>query len=169
MQSTAVQAVFARVSGAVVGFALLAALTAGSTTGCSENRRDDGRPLTVVHAPAGDVTFRVDLARTSAERQRGLMWRTEMAADEGMLFVFPAPRRQSFWMKNTPLPLDIVFIRADGPGQGVVDSIGRDTTPYSEAAVPSSGPVEYVLEVNAGVTARRGIEPGARVTLPKLR
>ncbi len=145
---------------------LVTMLVAGA--GCRAAEDADGTPRAVLHGAKGDVAFRVELALTPADRSRGLMWRAEMADDEGMLFVFPAARRQSFWMKNTPRSLDIVFIRADGPGRGIVDSIGRDTVPYSKAPVPSDGPVGYVLEVNAGLTERHGIEAGARVTLPKI-
>ncbi len=81
-----------------------------------------------------------------------------------MLFVFGSDGPRSFWMKNTPLPLDIIFINA---AKRVV-SIAANTTPYSLESLPSAGPAKYVLEVNGGFCARHGIAAGASVTLPPL-
>jgi uncharacterized membrane protein (UPF0127 family) len=79
-----------------------------------------------------------------------------------MLFVFGHERERSFWMKNTPLPLDIIYIDDEGK---VVSVAGR-TTPYSTAAIPSHGPAKYVLEVNAGFAEQHGVRPGSRIELP---
>jgi hypothetical protein len=81
-----------------------------------------------------------------------------------MLFVFDGDAPRSFWMKNTPLPLDILFISS----QSRVVSIAEDTIPYSLASIASGGPAQYVLEVNSGFTRRHGIEAGSTVTLPPL-
>ena len=90
------------------------------------------------------------------------MWRDRLDSDAGMLFVFGDETVRTFWMKNTPLPLDIIFIDAGGR----VVNVAQATTPYSESPIRSAGPARYVLEVNAGFARRHGIGPGSRVTLP---
>ena len=90
------------------------------------------------------------------------MWRQHLDADAGMLFVFPESSELSFWMKNTPLPLDIIFIGTDGR----VVSIAPDTKPYSETSLPSAAPARYVLEVNAGFAREHGVRTGTRIDLP---
>ncbi len=115
-------------------------------------------PLTIDTA-SGRHAFRVELAATPEAQARGLMFRTEMAADRGMLFDFGIAREATFWMKNTYISLDIIFIRGDG----VVHRIAAATTPLSERAVPSRGPVRAVLELNAGTAERIGVKPGDRV------
>ena len=115
-------------------------------------------PLTVTYG--GKVRhFRVEVARTHAEQAKGLMFRTAMGPDEGMLFPFDPPRPASFWMKNTVIPLDIVFIGPDG----LVSNIAADATPYSLDSIPSAGAAAAVLEINGGRAAELGIVPGARV------
>jgi uncharacterized protein len=103
--------------------------------------------------------FRVEVARTPAEQAQGLMFRTAMGADEGMLFPSETPQFRSFWMKNTVIPLDVIFIGADG----LISNIAAMTTPYSLDPIPSDGPVVAVLELNGGRAAELGIMPGARV------
>jgi uncharacterized membrane protein (UPF0127 family) len=111
----------------------------------------------------GRHEFTVELALTTAQHQQGLMFRREMATDSGMLFDFgPRPRRASMWMKNTYIPLDMLFIKADGQ----IESIAERTTPHSLEAISSRGLVRYVLEVNGGTAARLGISSGDRVELP---
>ena len=107
----------------------------------------------------GGARIEAEYARSPAERERGLMERTEMAADHGMLFRFDDFRRHCLWMKNTPLPLDMIFIDADG----VIARIAEDTTPFSETIIPSVAPVRYVLELNGGTAAQRGIAAGDKV------
>jgi uncharacterized membrane protein (UPF0127 family) len=104
----------------------------------------------VVTTDSGVHRFQVEIADDPAERARGLMFRREMADDAGMLFDFKVEERASFWMKNTYIPLDMLFIRADG----TIDSIAERTTPLSEKSVPSKGPVRYVLEINGGLSER---------------
>ena len=104
----------------------------------------------------GTVSFSVELALTPEDRASGLMFRRSMAADHGMLFRFERSRPVMMWMKNTPLPLDMLFI----DDAGVVIRIAENTTPYSETIVASVGPVRYVLELNAGTAARKGIAAG---------
>lgn len=93
------------------------------------------------------------------------MFRKDLPATQGMLFVFPREEPLSFWMKNTPLPLDIVFISA---ARTVVNIIAN-TTPFSENPLPSGTPAQFVLEVHAGFCQRHGITAGARVDLPGVR
>jgi len=113
---------------------------------------------------AGRHEFNVELALTPEQRGRGLMYRREMARDDGMLFDFGARYgRASMWMKNTYIPLDMLFIKSDGE----IESIAERTTPHSLEAVSSRGPVRYVLELNGGTAARLNIRPGDRVELPK--
>ena len=106
--------------------------------------------------------FTIELAATPDERARGLMYRRSMPADHGMLFDFQSPQPVGFWMKNTPLPLDMLFIDA----AGAIVQIAADTTPYSEAPIISQEPIRAVLELNAGTSARLGITPGAKVHHP---
>lgn len=103
--------------------------------------------------------FRVEVARTSADQARGLMFRTELGANDGMIFPFPSPRPASFWMKNTVISLDIIFIREDG----TIESIADRTEPYSLEPVMSGEPVAAVLEIPAGRSEELGIKPGDRV------
>ncbi|HEX2582346.1 MAG TPA: DUF192 domain-containing protein [Dongiaceae bacterium] len=113
-----------------------------------------------VSGASGRHTFQAELARTFQEREEGLMFRRNLAPDAGMLFLFPAEQSVAFWMKNTYLPLDLLFIGADGQ----VRQIAKNAHPLDETPIPSLGPVQYVFEVNAGTTDRLGIQPGDRVT-----
>jgi uncharacterized protein len=103
--------------------------------------------------------FQVEVARTSAEQAQGLMERTTLAPDHGMLFPFPAPKFAAFWMRNTLIPLDMIFIRADGS----IDRIAENTIPQSETPVASGGEVAAVLELSGGTAQRLGIDESATV------
>jgi len=103
--------------------------------------------------------FIVELARKPEERSVGLMFRTEMAADRGMLFDYEREQPVSMWMKNTFISLDMLFIRADGR----IANIAEWTTPRSLDEVASKGPVKAVLELNGGTAARLGLKAGDRV------
>jgi uncharacterized membrane protein (UPF0127 family) len=105
-------------------------------------------------------TFRVEMARTDAEQQKGLMFRTQMGKDEGMLFPSPYAEARSFWMKNTVIPLDIVFIGADHR----ISNIAANAVPYSEDPINSQGAAIAVLELNGGRAAELGFTPGALVS-----
>ncbi len=120
-------------------------------------------PLSVVTA-TGTHDFEVEIADTNEERARGLMFRTEMAPDHGMLFDFGRMQETYFWMKNTPLPLDMVFIREDG----TVANIAQYTTPFSEAPVPSRGPVRFVLELVGGTAHAIGLKAGDRIVHERI-
>jgi uncharacterized membrane protein (UPF0127 family) len=115
-------------------------------------------PLALVTGK-GTFPFVVEIARSGAEQAQGLMGRPPLASDRGMIFPMRPARPASFWMKDTPSPLDIVFI---APG-GVVGRIAAMTTPYSLDSIDSGGPVEAVLEIAGGRAAEIGLEPGDRV------
>lgn len=115
--------------------------------------------LTVETASGGRFRFDVELAFTPAQQAQGLMFRDKMAPDAGMLFVYDRPQPAAFWMKNTLIPLDMLFIAEDGR---IVNIHGR-AVPHSEEAIRSAGPVKAILEINGGMSARLGIRPGDRV------
>ena len=120
--------------------------------------RDRG-PVAVIRGPGAAVEVSLEVAATPAERERGLMYRTSLAEGRGMLFVFDADGNQSFWMKNTLIPLDLLFIARDG----TVVGIHANATPQSTANIAVGMPSRYVLEVPGGWAARHGISAGARV------
>lgn len=103
--------------------------------------------------------FTVEIARTSMEQAKGMMFRTELADNAGMIFPFPEPKVASFWMKNTVIPLDIIFIRANG----TIESIAENAIPYSTAPVEAGEPVVSVLELRGGLTSELGISAGDKV------
>lgn len=120
--------------------------------------------VTIATAGGARHVFKVEVARTVEAQRRGLMFRTDIPADGGMLFApYPpeggGPRAASFWMKDTPSPLDILFIRADG----TIATIAENTTPFSQDPIPSGEPVAAVLEINGGRAAELGIAPGDMV------
>ncbi|RYB02066.1 DUF192 domain-containing protein [Lichenibacterium ramalinae] len=119
----------------------------------------------VIATSSGAHHFAVDVMRTRDELERGLMFRRQLDADRGMLFDFGTSQPVSMWMKNTYLPLDMVFIAADGR----VVSVKRNAEPLSETIIPSGGDVLGVLEVNAGTAARIGVKPGDRVSDPMFK
>lgn len=111
------------------------------------------------------VSFSVELAVDDSQRMRGLMHRKTMPADHGMLFDFGEQRLVTMWMKNTVLPLDMLFIDEDGVTRHVRDN----AVPYSEDLISSGGEVRYVLELNAGTVRRLGIGVGSRAELADLK
>ena len=119
-------------------------------------------PITRIHGAAGVVDVAVEVVSTPEAVARGLMYRTELADGHGMLFVFAEEKDHRFWMKNTLIPLDIIFIGGDG----VIVGIHRDATPLSTASVGVGRPSRWVLEVPGGWTSRRGVATGQRVELP---
>lgn len=116
-------------------------------------------PAVVIHTRGGPVTVGVEVARTDAQRMRGLMYRRDMPEDRGMIFMFREPSHQVFWMHNTLLPLDMIFIRPDRTILGVV----RNATPETDDQRQVPGDSQYVLEVNGGWCARHGVADGDRV------
>ena len=115
-----------------------------------------------VETARGRFAFTVEVADTGARQTQGLQGRRSLAPDAGMLFDFQTPRIVSMWMKDTYLPLDMIFIAADG----VVLNIAEKTVPHSLIPIASAGEALAVLEVNAGVAARLAIRPGDRVYHP---
>lgn len=118
----------------------------------------------VVTTQAGKRVFQVEIADDDAERARGLMFRRTMPNEQGMLFDFKKEEPASFWMENTYIPLDMLFIKADGR----IESIAERTTPLSRRGVPSKGPVRYVLEINGGLSDEFGIRPGDQISGPAV-
>lgn len=115
-------------------------------------------PLSIVTA-SGEHQFMVEIANDDAERARGLMYRPPLEDDRGMLFQFPTASEQSFWMKNTPSSLDIIYIDP----QGRIVSIASHATPNSETPLPSNGAANGVLELRAGRAEEIGARPGDQV------
>jgi uncharacterized protein len=143
--------------GLLASLALLGALAASAV---AEAVREE----LVVTSVNGEHRFAVEIADDAQERARGLMFRRSMPEREGMLFDFGAEQPASFWMENTYIPLDMLFIKENG----TVESIAERTTPLSRAGVASKGPVRYVLEINGGLSERLGIKPGDKVSGPAL-
>jgi uncharacterized membrane protein (UPF0127 family) len=143
---------------APLALALVLSFATGSVRAESEAqwlRRDR---LTITTAQR-KVNFSVEVAKTADQQERGLMYRDSLAADAGMIFPFSPPRPAAFWMKNTRIPLDIIFIRPDG----TIASIAAMTRPYSLELIPSGEPVAAVLEIAGGRAAAAGMTPGDRV------
>ena len=121
-----------------------------------------GKQTLEIASKSGVHVFSVEIADNDAERAKGLMYRKELPEGQGMLFDFHREQEVSFWMQNTYIPLDMVFIRADGR----ILRIAENTEPLSTRLVPSGGPVRAVLEVIGGTTRKLGIAPGDRVASP---
>lgn len=145
----------AAVLAAFVGLVLLAAVPA--VAACRADAVD-------LRGTWGEARFAVELADTPQAQARGLMHRESLGAMSGMLFVFEPPRHVSFWMKNTLLPLDMVF--ADE--RGVVTGVHENAIPGDLTTIPGPGPVLLVLEINGGTARRFGIGPGDRMRHPAI-
>jgi uncharacterized membrane protein (UPF0127 family) len=122
----------------------------------------DPVPL-VAETASGEKSFTIEVADDPAERSTGLMFRKDMADDHGMLFVFEQTQPVSFWMKNTPLPLDLIFIGQDGT---VLDV--RQGEPFSESAISPDEPARFVLELKAGTAKKAGIVDGTELRHPAV-
>jgi uncharacterized protein len=139
----------------------------GGTAQESENpaavRGDGAQPVVTIETSDGKrVEVRVEVADDTVSRTRGLMERTELAEDAGMLFVFEEEQQLSFWMKNTLIPLSIAYISSEGE---IIDI--QDMEPLDETPHPSARPAQYALEVNQGFFEERGVRVGDRVELPE--
>ena len=118
------------------------------------------QPRVVIAPEKGpEVTFHVEVADTPAKRELGLQYRRELALDRGMLFIFPQQRQLAFWMKNTPIALDMIFIDRDKRIVGIVE----EAAPFSLETRSVPAPSQFVLEINAGLSRRYGFQPGQRV------
>lgn len=104
-------------------------------------------------------SFEVEVVDTPKSRAKGLMYRQYLAPEHGMLFVFDQVRDQSFWMQNTYIPLDMIFIKENGE----IRHIHHHAKPHDETHIHSRGPVKAVLEINAGISRELGIRPGDKV------
>ena len=104
-------------------------------------------------------TVDIEIADDDAKRTQGLMYRDSMAEDRAMLFIFPDEDERSFWMKNTIMPLDIIYANA----KKQIITIQKNAVPYSEDSIPSNGPAQYVVEVNAGFCDRHSIKAGDHI------
>lgn len=113
----------------------------------------------VIVTEKGPQRFKVELADNDASRARGMMFRTSMSPDAGMLFDFRQEQMASFWMRNTLIPLDMLFIKADG----TILNIHQRAIPGDETGINSAGPVRAVLELNGGTVSRLGIKPGDKI------
>ncbi len=122
-------------------------------TACSQG------PAAVIRASRETVTVHVEIADTPDKRATGLMYRRALAPEAGMLFLFPQASPQKFWMKNTVLPLDMIFISPTGKIVGIVN----DAKPFTTNPLGVDEPSQYVLEVNAGFAAKHGLSVGDQV------
>jgi hypothetical protein len=143
------------------GFALV---LAGAAAGQVGSLQTFEKSSLEVRAASGTHRFTIEVARTAAQHAQGLMYRRRLAADTGMLFIYDKPEPARFWMKNTYIPLDMVFIAPDGR----ISSIAERTVPLSLELVTSNQPVIGVLELNGGTASRLGIRAGDRVIFPAL-
>jgi uncharacterized protein len=135
-----------------------------ATTTDSGNARASNLPTVTIDASGGEeVEVRVEIADDASERARGLMHRTALAENRGMLFVFPDEERLSFWMKNTLIPLSVAFMDSEGRIVDIQDMKPLDDEPPSYV---SAEPARYALEVNQGFFEERGVEVGDRAELP---
>lgn len=134
---------------------------AGAVSGCSTPGKDRVAVTFVRDDGSATAPFLMEIAADDARRQRGLMFRKSVGAQEGMVFVFPEDDDHSFWMKNTLIPLDMVFVSSDWRVVGVLE----DVPPLSEVSRSVGTPSRYVLEFAAGTMKREGIRAGARVKL----
>lgn len=110
----------------------------------------------------GPHRFKVEVAETPAQMEQGLMFRTSLAPDAGMLFVYPQPTVATMWMKNTLIPLDMLFVDP----RGRIVNIQQRAVPQSLDVISAAAPVRAVIELNGGTAARLGIEPGDKVLHP---
>ena len=125
-----------------------------------------GAPQVVFEGPGGvKARFSVEVADSAEKRRWGLMYRQDLGAGEGMLFIFPEEKDHSFWMKDTPLSLDIIFMDRGGRVVGIV----YDTVPFSTRSFGVGVPSLYALEVRAGVARRNGIEVGDQARFERVR
>ncbi len=146
-------------------------VAAGAFFHSAESSAADGRAMILPVDPTplvavtkgGERSFSIEVADTEAEREAGLMFREDMAGDHGMLFVFEETRDVNFWMKNTPMPLDLIFVGQDGRIRAI-----KPGEPQSEAIISPGVPVRFVLELKAGTAARDGIADGDLLRHPAI-
>ena len=152
----------------ILGIAGIALLCSLSFSSCEDDKKEetiDTDPITFTKEgeiylikASGDTLRKLDveLAETDYEHQTGLMYRESMDNDKGMLFIYDNARTRSFFMKNTYIPLDIIYYGADS----TLVSIQKNATPRDETSLPSEGPTQFILEINGGLSDQWGIEQG---------
>lgn len=118
----------------------------------------------VFHTSKGDFPFTVEIADTEASREKGLMFRTSLAPDAGMLFDYHHEQQASFWMQNTLIPLDMIFISADG----IVKTIHVNAQPRDTTSIPSQVPIRFVMEIPGGRSEEIGLKVGDRFENPRV-
>ncbi|HHS82773.1 MAG TPA: DUF192 domain-containing protein [Devosia sp.] len=123
-----------------------------------------GQERLVLHTRKGDVPLTVEIADTDQSRAKGLMFRQSIDDDKGMLFDFQQERQVSFWMRNTFIPLDMIFIAADG----TIRNIHANARPQDPTSIPSDGPVRFVLEIGGGRAAELGLKAGDTISHPRV-
>ena len=128
------------------------------TAACSQDNR------LVLHTAKGDFTFNVEIADNEQSREKGLMFRTSLADDAGMLFDYHREQLATFWMQNTMIPLDMIFIGADG----IVKTIHVNARPMDTTTIPSEVPVQFVLEIAGGRSVEIGLKVGDRMDHPRV-
>jgi uncharacterized membrane protein (UPF0127 family) len=150
---------------------LLAALVAVSVLVLAPHARAQQQPLVTfkhdeltITGADGAHKFQIELATDNTQREQGLMYRQTMAPDAGMLFIYERPQPVAMWMENTYIPLDMLFIAADGH----IVNIRQRAVPHSQENIASAGPVLEVLELNGGTVSRLNIKVGDKVTAPGL-
>jgi uncharacterized membrane protein (UPF0127 family) len=139
-----------------VCFLLLGLAMLQGVTACRAEPR-----VTIATQQGRTVAFNVEIADSPAKRELGLQYRRDLASDHGMIFLFPAQSEQTFWMKNTPIPLDMIFISRELKIVGIVEQ----ATPFSLDPRSVGAPSQYVLEINGGLAKRNGIRRGDSVSL----
>lgn len=146
--------------GIVRPFAFVMALLVGlmPLAACSDESR------LVLRTEKGEFVFNVEVVDTPDKRAEGLMFRQSLAPDAGMLFDFKEAREVSFWMRNTFIPLDMIFIAADG----TVETIHVNARPQDPTSIPSGVPVQFVLEIPGGRSVEIGLKPGDKVEHPRM-
>lgn len=137
--------------------AVLLAMSASADAGCAPD-------VAEFRWPGGQARFRVEVADAPAERRQGLMFRESLARGAGMIFVFDAPHAASFWMKNTLIALDIIFIHPDGR----VARVHENAVPGDLTGIPGGDNIQYVVEINGGMARRLGLGEGAELRHPAL-
>jgi hypothetical protein len=142
---------------------LVTLATALAPAGCSARPPGPQSGLPVVAVQVGQKTYQCEVATDDASRRQGLMHRQSMPEDHGMLFAFPYEQVLYFWMKNTLIPLDIVYLNRDGKVVAI-----RQMRPLNESSVGSKEPAQYAIELNAGQAEKAGVKEGDIIRLPQI-
>lgn len=152
-----------RISNVVLGIVLLGLLVFmlhASPTGCQGSTTPQS-DLPTTRMKIGKRTFTLEIANTPAARERGLMFRQSMPEDHGMIFVFPDQAVRRFWMRNTRIPLDIIFVNSD---QTIVAI--EPMKPFDESGTSSRRPAKYAIELNRGMAEKAGVKVGDQLEIP---